>query len=156
MRKTCKVIENVRGWLRRRSPYSLIQEDLWSSAPESEWLILVACMMLNCTSRKQVERVILEFRRRWPTPVAFIAASDDDVITLCRPLGFANRRTKALKKMTSAYLQGDWAHASELPGIGPYASASWEIFCAGALPVECPRDHALVLYYLWVTKKVVR
>lgn len=140
------------GWIPPRSPYSLIQEDLWSSAPESEWLILVTCMMLNCTSRKQVEKVLPAFRGRWPTPQALVKADDAEVAALCRPLGFANRRTNNLKKMTAAYLDGNWAHAAELPGVGPYAVASWEIFCAGAVPIECPKDHALTQYWVWLTQ----
>ncbi len=137
------------GWIPPRSPYSLIQEDLWSSAPESEWLILVACVMLNCTSRKQVEKVLPELRRRWPTPEEFVNAPDDDVVVVIRSLGFANRRAVNLQKLTARYLAPDWEHASDLPGVGPYAAASWEIFCAGALPIECPKDHALTKYWHW-------
>ena len=137
------------GWLPPRSPYSLIQEDLWPD----EWLILVVCMMLNCTSRKQVDRVMPEFRRRWPSPAAFLAAPDADVVGLTRPLGFANRRTTNLKKMTAAYLAGGWQHARELPGVGAYAAAAWEIFCAGKLPAECPNDHALTQYWHWANAR---
>lgn len=134
-----------------RSPYGLIQEDLWSPRPESEWLILVSCMMLNCTSRKQVERVLPSFVVSWPTPEAFITANDADVIELCRPLGFANRRTKALRKMTEQFVKHEWTHAKELHGIGVYASRCWEIFCKGILGNEPPQDHALVRYWEWRT-----
>lgn len=128
-----------------RSPFGLIQEDLWPNA----WLILVAGMMLNCTSRKQVERVLPEFRRRWPTPQAFMKADVIDVADLCRPLGFANRRTVNLKKMTERYLAGPWQHARELPGVGEYGARAWEIFCLGSLGDEAPKDHALVRYFEW-------
>lgn len=137
------------GWIPPRSPYSLIQEDLWPD----EWLILVACMMLNCTTRKQVEKVLPEFRRRWPTPQAFAGSEPGEVRDLIRPLGFANRREANLRKMTAAYLAGGWKHAQELPGIGAYAAAAWEIFCAGHLPEECPKDHALTQYWHWATKR---
>jgi len=40
-----------------RSGYGLIQEDLWPD----EWKILVSCMMLNYTSRKQVEKILPSF-----------------------------------------------------------------------------------------------
>lgn len=132
-----------------RSPFGLIQEDLWSGRLESEWLILVVCMMLNCTSRKQVERVLPEFRSRWSTPQAFMSASVDDVAALCRPLGFANRRTANLKKMTERYLAGPWQHARELPGVGEYGARAWEIFCLGQLGDEPPNDHALTRYWAW-------
>lgn len=136
-----------------RSPFGLIQEDLWSGRPESEWLILVVCMMLNCTSRKQVEKVLPDFHRHWPDPHAFLDASVEDVVSLCRPLGFANRRTANLKKMTELFITNDWKHASELPGVGQYAARSWEIFCRGELGNEPPNDHALVKYFVWATKR---
>jgi len=137
------------GWLPPRSPFGLIQEDIFPN----EWEILVSCIMLNCTRRKQVEGVLPEFRRRWPTPQAFLGASVDEVSTLCRPLGFVNRRTNNLRKMSEAYLAGNWQHARELPGIGDYAADAWQIFCRGELPVKVPKDHALVQYYEWLKEK---
>ena len=137
------------GWVPPRSPYSLIQEDLFPD----EWMILVSCMMLNCTSRKQVEKVLPEFRRQWSTPQAFMSASPEEVIALCRPLGFANRRTVNLKKMTQHFLAAPWEDARELPGIGEYAARAWEIFCLGKIGNEVPKDHALVQYYVWVKEQ---
>lgn len=128
-----------------RSPFSLIQEDLWPN----EWLILVSCMLLNCTTRKQVEKILPQFIERWPTPEEFTKANAADVEELCRSLGFAKRRTKNLMQMTEYYLKRTWKHASELPGIGDYASRTWEIFCQGKLGTEAPKDHALVRYWNW-------
>ena len=131
------------------SPYGLIQESLWPN----EWRILVSCMMLNCTSRIQVERVLPEFFRRWPVPEKFMDANLDEVAELCRSLGFANRRTKNLRSMTERYLKGDWSHASELPGIGTYGARSWEMFCRGIIGDEPPKDHALVKYWTWLRQR---
>jgi len=130
----------------------LIQEDLWSGQPECEWKILVSCMMLNCTTRKQVEKVLPEFFRRWNTPEAFIKADKVEIAALICSLGFCRRRTVNLMKMSEAYLISDWKHASELPGIGPYASRAWEIFCCGVLGDEPPHDHALVQYFEWAKR----
>ena len=127
------------------SPYGLIQETLWPD----EWAILVACVMLNCTSRKQVERVLPGFLRRWPDAAALLLAEAADVTGLCRSLGFANRRTANLKRMAAAYAAGEWKHARELPGIGEYGARAHEIFCEGRLGEEPPKDHALVLYHAW-------
>lgn len=127
------------------SPYGLIQETLWPD----EWLILVTGTMLNCTTRKQVERVLPDFRCRWPTPQVFVTASYDDVFELIKPLGFGNRRTGNLLKMTRAYLMTDWHHARELPGVGEYGARSWEIFCLGVLGTTPPKDHALLQYWDW-------
>jgi endonuclease III len=110
-------------------------------------MILVACILLNCTTRKQVEKVLPEFMKRWPTPQSFLLSTDDDVATLCKPLGFSTRRTKSLKEMTKKYVTNEWKHARELPGIGEYGARSWEIFCEGIIGDERPKDHALVQYW---------
>lgn len=129
----------------KRSPFGLIQEELWPN----EWLILVSCIMLNCTSRKQVEAVLPTFIQRWPTPQALLAAKKDDVVIVCRSLGFVNRRTDNLLKMSERYVAAPWEHVKELPGIGQYGSRAWEIFCRGVLGIETPNDHALKIYWQW-------
>lgn len=132
----------------KRSPYGLIQEDLWPD----EWKCLVACMMLNCTTRKQIEKVLPEFFRQWPNPKSFLDAPKDEVSRLIAPLGFQNRRTDRLFEMTVAYDVGKWSHVSELPGIGEYASRAWEIFFKNDLGKHPPVDGALVLYWKWRKK----
>jgi hypothetical protein len=52
--------------------------------------------------------------------------------------------------MSTAYLTGDWKHASELPGVGDYAARMWEIFFLGKLGDEPPNDGALKLYWYWM------
>lgn len=131
-----------------RSPHGLIQEDLFPD----EWKCLVACLMLNCTSRKQVEKVIPEFFQRWSNPNSFLVASPDEVSDLISSLGFKNRRTQRLFEMTKAYVERSWAHVSELPGVGEYASRMWEIFFENKLGDEPPNDGALVLYWSWRKK----
>jgi endonuclease III len=121
----------------------LIQEDLYPD----EWMILVACLLLNQTQRKQVERVIREFVERWPTPAAFITSDAAHIATLVRPLGFVNRRVAYLKQMTQAFLEGGWSDARALPGCGEYAGRAHDIFCRGIVGSEEPNDHALVKYW---------
>lgn len=133
----------VRGNFPLVSPFGLIQETLWPD----EWKILIACMMLNCTSRKQVDAVAPKFFKNWPLPEVFLQADRQDIIDTCRPLGFANRRTENMVRMTKMYLENNWTHASELPGIGQYAARAWEIFCRGVLGEIPPVDHALVRYW---------
>ena len=131
-----------------RSPYSLLQEDIWPD----RWRMLCACMMLNCTTRKQVERVLPSFFERWPTPCAFKDADNDEVVDVIRSLGFANRRTVNLKKMTIKFVEDDWDDPRDLPGVGAYAAASYEIFCLGKVPADPPSDHALKQYVVWYNK----
>lgn len=132
-----------------RSPYGLIQEDLWPNG----WLILVSCMLLNCTSRKQVERVLPEFINRWPTPQAFMSVDLDEVATLCKPLGFANRRTQNVFRMTERFIASNWDDVRELPGVGEYAARAYEIFVLGVLGSEPPKDHALTKYWSWANNR---
>ena len=128
-----------------RSPYGLIQEDLFPD----EWKCLVACLMLNCTSRKQIEKIVPDFFGRWPDPTSFMAAKRDEVLELISCLGFGNRRTDRLFEMTEAYSRKDWLHARELPGVGDYAARMWDIFFANNLGDDPPKDGALVLYWKW-------
>lgn len=143
--------ENSKGrknWIPPLSPYGLIQESLWPD----EWKCLVACLMLNCTTRKQVEKVIPEFFLRWPSPAQFLSAKLEEITALISPLGFQNRRATRLLEMTDAYINRDWRHASELPGVGDYAARSWEMFFKNSLGKHPPADGALVLYWNWRKK----
>jgi methyl-CpG-binding domain protein 4 len=128
-----------------RSPFGLIQEDLWPN----EWRILIACQMLNCTTRRQVEKVINEFFEEWPTPLACATANVSDVSTVIKSLGFANRRANNLVKMSHEFMEHTWKHARELTGIGDYAARAWEIFCLGKLGDDEPNDGALSVYWKW-------
>jgi adenine-specific DNA glycosylase len=105
--------------------------------------------MLNCTTRKQIEKILPEFFSRWPDPSTFLTATLEDVVVLISPLGFQNRRAKRLFEMTEAYQEKKWKHASELPGVGEYASRAWEIFFKNALGKQQPSDGALTLYWNW-------
>lgn len=142
--KACKVSLNP-NWFPPRSPYGLIQEDLYPR----EWLILVACLLLNQTQRKQVERVLPKFVHDWSTPKAFLASDSGQVAHLIRPLGFVNRRGRNLRLMTEAFLEGNWSDARQLPGCGEYAGRAHDIFCRGIIGNEEPKDHALVKWWKW-------
>jgi len=132
----------------KRSPFGLIQEDLWPD----EWKCLVACMMLNCTSRRQIEKVLPAFFNKWPNAKKFLMAQREEVVELIAPLGFQNRRTDRLFEMTTVYDTGNWKHISELPGIGDYATRSWEIFFKDKLGNHQPVDGVLALYWKWRKK----
>ena len=131
-----------------RSPYSLIQEDLWPD----EFKILVSCMLLNCTTRKQVEKVVPMLFSKWPDAKSLAAANQCELREVISSLGFKNRRSENLIKMAKAYLKNNWKSARDLPGIGDYAADAWELFCRQTMPQKCPNDHALTLYYKWRKK----
>lgn len=138
-----------KGWLPPRSAWGLIQEDL----VPNEWLILVSCIMLNQTTRKQVEKVLPEFMKRWSSPEEFVNANPDDVSSVIKPLGFGNRRLSALCSMTRDFLDSN-KEVSSYSGIGAYGKAAHDVFCEGKLPREV-RDHALVQYVSWVKTRHV-
>jgi endonuclease III len=108
--------------------------------------------MLNCTTRKQVEKILPNFFSCWPTPQQFLIADPAAVSNLISPLGFKNRRTQRLFEMTRAYVTNNWKHAMDLPGVGDYAARAWEIFFKNKLGDHPPDDGALVMYWNWRKK----
>jgi methyl-CpG-binding domain protein 4 len=128
-----------------RSPWSLIQEDLWPD----EWKILISCILLNRTTRKHVEPVLPVLFQKYPDARAMSCASHSELSNIIAPLGFKNRRAETLIKMSKHYLDKKWSHAKELPGIGEYGAAAWEMFCLQKIPHECPKDGALTRVWNW-------
>ena len=112
----------VDWWSPPRSPFGLLEEILWSD----EWKLLVACMMLNCTTRLQVDRVLWRLFLLVPTPedaVALGRTSDgqidgksgtDRIEEILRPLGLHRKRARALVKLSEDYVAAKGAAA--LPG----------------------------------------
>lgn len=132
------------------SPFGLIQEALWPN----EWKILVVCIFLNQTSRKQVEKVWDSFVKLCPGPRELLLTPRESVAEIIKPLGFKDRRTKLLYAMTEVYLAANWEHAHDLPGIGEYGARSWEIFVKGVSGDTEPKDHALTVYWKWVKSQI--
>jgi len=132
-------------WKPPRSPHNLIQEDLWPDA----WRMLIACLMLNLTTRKQVDGVIYEFFKMCPT--AELCASKDpaELESLLRPLGMQFKRSKTLVRFSQEYLKG-WNDIGDLHGVGKYARDSHLIFSEGRYTDVVPHDHALVDYWKWL------
>lgn len=130
-----------------RSPYCLIQEDLWPD----KWKILISCILLNRTSRKQVEKILPTLFKLCPTPQDMIDCNIDLLTSVIAPLGFKNKRVITLIKLSKNFLEQNWKHARDLPGIGEYGSDVWDIFVRGIIPKSCPKDHALTLWWNWYT-----
>jgi methyl-CpG-binding domain protein 4 len=130
-------------WAPPRSPHNLIQEGLWPDA----WRILIACLMLNLTTRKQVDGVIYDFFRRWPSPDALVTAEVTEIETLIKPLGMWKKRSQTLIRFSREYMAGGWKTAADLHGCGKYADDCWRIFCVGDWRSVSPNDHALNRYH---------
>lgn len=130
---------------RHRSPIGLIQEDLrWEP-----WRLLVACMMLNQTSMKQVRPVLWTFFATWPSPEDAAAADQTKMAEMLQSLGLQNRRSEMIVRMSRAFL--DWLPSQdvrELPGVGKYGADSYNMFIRGDL-VEDVTDKELRRYVSW-------
>ena len=135
-------------WIPPKSPYDLLQERFWPS----EWKILVVCLLLNQTSRKQVEPMIADFFKVYPDPRSIIEASESSLVDILKPLGLVNRRIMILKKFSLQFLGKEWKTAKDLYGCGKYADDTWRIFCKGDWREVEPKDHALVFYHDFLTK----
>lgn len=146
------VLTHRLGWVPPRMPSPLLQELYWPDA----WKVIVICIMLNCTQRTQVERMIETFFHQYPNAGAYIAAYECEsdktrLIDLLRPLGFCNRRSKQLYKFSCDYIDKGLNNVKELYGVGEYAAKCYEMLFLGLFGNE-PKDHALKDYYNWVKR----
>eukprot|EP01084_Bolivina_argentea_P235814 396678_1 len=131
------------------SPYGLLEELLW----DDPWRLLLSCIMLNKTTRYQVDPVLDEFLRVFPTPEAVCDGSTDVLETIIRPLGLA-KRVQIIVRFSREFLEGDdWKNNSRvLHGVGQYACDAYEIFCRGGWKKGklVPADDTLRMYMDWV------
>ena len=126
------------------SPYLLLQE-IYREHP---WRMLVCCILLNCTSRKQVDQVRAKFFERWPDASSAAEADESEMQEVIALLGFKTKRTKTIKRFSAEFIQKSWAEPNELHGIGKYGQDSWEIFQKYNFNV-LPTDSVLVTYLNW-------
>ena len=110
------------------------------------WKMLICCVLLNLTSRKQVEPMLNSFFDKYPDPKSLDDACDNELKKMIKPLGMSNKRSQTLKRFSREYLEGQWTKAIQLHGIGKYGSDSDRIFFLGEWESVQPRDGALVYY----------
>ena len=108
------------------------------------WKMLVCCMLVNLTNRKQVDTVRNELFSKYPTPEDMMKAEHSELVEIIKPLGLYNTRAERLIKMSEGYVNG-FNDVTELYGIGEYAKDSWEIFQLRNRNVK-PRDLVLQEY----------
>ena len=108
------------------------------------WKMLVCCMLLNLTNRKQVDGIRDELFKLYPTPKDMMNANHSELANILKPLGLYNRRATSLRLMSAGYI-GGFKSVDELYGIGQYAKDSWEIFQNNNRKVN-PMDKVLQEY----------
>jgi methyl-CpG-binding domain protein 4 len=124
----------------------ILQQEFRGQDPNNlGYRLLIACIMLNQTSNKNVRQVIYSFFDKWSTPQSVVNADPDEIRNHIRPLGFYNRRTTTIIRFSHEYITKRFVNANELYGIGKYANDSYEIFIKGNLNVE-PTDKILIKY----------
>ena len=108
----------------------------------------LSCILLNQTTRRQVDPVLCRLLREWPDAAAAAAAAAAAVEAGVRPLGLHRRRSRTIIAFSKAFLEDSWKTAGDLPGVGAYGAAAEAIFCRGdQSTISC--DHALALYLRW-------
>ena len=115
------------------------------------WKMLICCILLNLTHRRQVDKVRDKLFTRYPTAVQMAFAIEDELSEMLKPLGFYNKRAVTLKRMSLEYVRG-FTDVNQLYGVGKYATDSWEIFQNNNTDVQ-PEDDVLK-EYLRITNDV--
>lgn len=109
---------------------------------------MVCCMLLNQTTRVQVDKVRDRLFSIYPDPESMSNADESELSEIIRCLGFYNKRARSLKRMSSEWKEKNWKNPISLHGLGKYAQDSWDIFVKGTLP-NSVTDHVLTKYLEW-------
>ncbi|CAM9496509.1 unnamed protein product, partial [Phaeothamnion confervicola] len=126
------------------SPFGLLEELL---APDP-WRILLSCILLNKTSRRQVDAVLAELLAMLPNATAAAAADPVAIEPVIRPLGLHEKRSRAIVRFSREFLARSWRSPRELHFVGQYGEDAYNIFCVpgGWQQAAEPHDHALNWY----------
>lgn len=81
------------------SPYGLLEE----LYPTDPWKCLISCILLNQTTRAQVDHILCGFLERYPTPATAADADPAVLEALLKPLGIHRRRATTLRSFSAAY-----------------------------------------------------
>ena len=113
--------------------------------------MVVCCLLLNQTTRKQLDPVLFQFFKAFPTPQALLDCGENPSVirTIIAPLGLQEKRTQTLLRFTHEFLHKDWQSLKDLHGVGEYANEAHNIFCLGVTHSGLIEDHALNWYVDW-------
>ncbi|CAM9151368.1 unnamed protein product, partial [Scytosiphon promiscuus] len=128
------------------SPFGLIEELL----TDDPWKLLIGCIMLNQTTRSQMDPVLVRFLEKFPSAEVAAAATIDEMTQVVAPLGLQERRPVAIIRFSQEYLSKAWKKPEELYWIGKYAADAHKIFIEGKWRQVQPNDHALKWWVEWM------
>jgi len=82
------------------TPLGLLEE-LFYSDP---WQLLISAILLNRTSRVQVDAALFEFLCRWPNAEAAAHADAEEMSLVIQPLGLRNKRARGIIRFSNEYI----------------------------------------------------
>lgn len=114
------------------------------------WRIFVSCILLNNTSRVNVDKVIDNLFTFYPSARMMAEADPQDVARIIRPTGLQNVKAHRLVTMSQAYIgmhkrYGWGLEEGALPGVGPYGWDSYYTFHLGK-PQNLSGDKEIAKY----------
>ncbi|GFU16076.1 methyl-CpG-binding domain protein 4 [Trichonephila clavipes] len=136
----------VPRWIPPRSPFNLIQEDLY----HDPWKLLIATICLQKTTGRSVKKILADFFVKFPTPQATLAAEPSDISKILTPLGLQDKKAKIILRFCDEYINKNWKYPIQLHGIGKYGNDSYRIFCVNEWKHVSPKDHMLEKYHEWL------
>ncbi|GMI37337.1 hypothetical protein TrCOL_g10061 [Triparma columacea] len=139
----------------RASPFGLLEELTFTDP----WRLLLTCILLNRTTRVQVDKVLLNFLKKWPDHKAVCAETDVRLIESCvRDCGIWKTRALTIVNFSSDYTtlvtsgrnmedltEGE---VKGLKGCGEYAWDAYRVFVKGEVNGKVG-DRALGMYLGW-------
>ena len=159
--RTVASCANDKAW----SPFGLLEE-LFADDP---WKLLLSTILLNRTTRRQVDSILYKFLELWPTAKDAANADVAEILQVVTPLGIKYRRSAGIIRFSKEYIElirskrsrhfaadagdseSDPAFALEdndvlnLHRCGRYALSAYRIFILGDLDCSV-HDHALHYY----------
>jgi len=146
------------------SPFGLLEELFRNDA----WRLLLSTIMLNRTTRCQVDVVLYEFLQRWPDAKSTSLADEKEVADVIYPMGMRFRRAQGIIRFSREWLAlldkkvnvrdnndattkenaASSLTKEEVMGLyncGDYAYDAYRIFVQGDL-YAVTTDHALQIY----------
>ena len=115
-----------------------------------KYKVLISCILLNRTTRKQVDKVIYRLFDIYPTADDLSRADQTYLKEMIRPLGFYNRRSKTLIEFSKSFANG-FNDVKILPGVGEYAYDAYRILFLNDMSFE-PKDKALKNFIKFIDK----